>query len=282
LLQKTVIARNLLILDQLREIDEALENKNIKLILLKGAALIELAPDYAAQRIMDDIDILVRPEYREKLRHVLLSLGYEPARYDPNALFHPGREVPVDLSSDIFYMDETQFGHFWDNAKTFRSSFKNIFIPELAELLVYIFVHCAVHHAERTELWEKDFALARGPLSGRIDWDDFHKKVDDYGMKEAWDIFCGGRPSTLRGMFYNLLLTSSIQSKGFIAIFLYSAPHKRRAFVLNELFPSAGFLKDRYGLKNRVEIFVFRIFRPVIIFWELAIFFSRFLRRLLP
>ena len=276
---KTIIARNLLILGQLRDIDEAAARINLELILLKGAALIELEPDYAARRVMDDADLLVRPRDRKKLKLMLGSLGYQPAPHDPNALFHPQKEAPIDISSEIFYTDKAQFERLWENSKAAASSFTSIFMLEPEELLVHLFAHAAVHHAEITQHWRSDIQLAES-LSGRIKWDKFHEKIIEYGLKEAWDVFNGQLPSTLRGMFYKLLLSRAVPAKGFIAIFLYSRSWKKALFVAEELFPSSEFLKDRYGLRNRLEIFVFRVLRPLIILWEALVLFSRFLSRL--
>ncbi|MDI6642109.1 MAG: nucleotidyltransferase family protein, partial [Elusimicrobiota bacterium] len=80
-----ILARNILVLEQLEEIVTAFYTEKIIFVLLKGIALINFFPEYIMSRTMEDIDLLIYPGQIEKAKQVLYQLKYQKSKLDPYA-----------------------------------------------------------------------------------------------------------------------------------------------------------------------------------------------------
>jgi hypothetical protein len=68
--------RNMLLYQELKKILNALQERGVKVIVLKGAALAEIVYPKRALRPMSDIDLLVRKEDVSTVEDKLVEMGY--------------------------------------------------------------------------------------------------------------------------------------------------------------------------------------------------------------
>lgn len=81
------LQRNDRLVAQLTEIIEAINNRGITAVLLKGAALLATAaPEQRGSKLMSDLDIMVSPQEVEETMNGLLSLGYSVDFETPPAM----------------------------------------------------------------------------------------------------------------------------------------------------------------------------------------------------
>jgi hypothetical protein len=72
-----IAALNLIYIKALEQVEDALKNEGIKVLVLKGASLLDIFYPGIGMRPMDDIDLLVRPQNLERFSHTLSLLGYQ-------------------------------------------------------------------------------------------------------------------------------------------------------------------------------------------------------------
>jgi len=87
------------ILRTLAELGQNLENYGIKIIVLKGAALLNHIYLDIGLRPMEDLDLMVRPQDLQDIKAILKAKGFRADRFYPNT-FKRGI-IHIDLHSDL-------------------------------------------------------------------------------------------------------------------------------------------------------------------------------------
>ncbi len=155
--------KNALLLDELSRIIPALASKNIKIMVLKGMALIDMVYRDPALRQMRDIDVLIREKDFEEIRRQLLGLGYNTTAELPNM-------SGVELVEYSHFFDQIKFkkisgalidSHFrllnmglpqkdesmiWDRAVATNIAGVNVLIPSPEDMLLHLCFHTSQHH----------------------------------------------------------------------------------------------------------------------------------------
>ena len=280
-MDKNILARNLLILNQLENISSELLKRSLHVCVLKGAALMLAFPDYAKERLMEDIDMLVRPSELSEVRKLFLSMNYTPVNGDPCAMKNPSAIAPVDIIDNIWYLDADENKQLFDEAKAFRLAkpFSAFFHLKLEDFYIHVLAHGALHHAEDNIVWKKDLSLIWEKWGKTIRFAEIEAKLKQYGFQRAVDTYMS--PDLAEDSFYRRLLNSENNPyKGHIARFIFLPSKKKVRYLYSSLFPAKDFLKNRYNLKNGTEVFYYRLLRPFLFFSNLAGFALRtFLQR---
>ncbi len=201
-MDRNILARNILILNQLEEIASAFSKNNISAVLLKGAALIVSFPAYSGIRNMEDIDMLVRPNDITAAKDTLSSMGYTPAPEDPCGMINPTKPAPVDLSDNMWYLDRKE------NETLFNESLQFIFDGfsgrlsrlKAEDFYIHVLAHGAIHHAEADPKWKEDLLLIRENWGKSINWREVENKLKLYGFQKAAAIYLS--PASGKGSFY--------------------------------------------------------------------------------
>jgi len=94
--ETSLINRHLL--QEMTDLEKALEKRDIQVIVLKGAALLNTVYRDVALRPMEDIDLMVRPEHLEELKAVFAGMGFTPDKLYPYT-FKRGI-ITLDLHND--------------------------------------------------------------------------------------------------------------------------------------------------------------------------------------
>lgn len=143
-------ARNMFVGAALMRATEALAGAHVPVILLKGAALVEMAYPDPAVREMLDLDLLVPPERIATATSVLDELGYRSSGDTvEDALAHhdaplvgADQLVAIELHRHITLLDEgRQFdiGETWERAQPAPRA--GHFLPSPEDLLIHVCVH---------------------------------------------------------------------------------------------------------------------------------------------
>ncbi|OIO74709.1 MAG: hypothetical protein AUJ85_04940 [Elusimicrobia bacterium CG1_02_37_114] len=219
--EKNIIARNILILEQLKEVIKAFGKQNIDVILLKGVSMLTLFPEYIREREMEDIDLLVRKSDIIRAKDTLISLGYEHVPDDPWA-FTPvcpnsdnprgqastaSGKVDIDLCCDLWYLDSKENIQLWHNAIPVNiDSLSNAYILSPIDMFVHISAHCAVHHCEKYmdsagNKWERDLKLILEKY--KLSPDTIKKELKKNGLLKPYEIYMSRPVKTGRYIFDN-------------------------------------------------------------------------------
>lgn len=232
-MKSSVLARNILIHDQIKKIAEVCEKNNIKLVLLKGAALVELFPEYSFEREMEDIDVLVEKKDLKKFVDILKGLGYKHYPEDPNVLYNEEVDIKIDITTRLWYYSLKE------NKKLCNNLIKitNFYILPPKELLKHIVFHSYLEHNFVEEKWTKDVLLLKEKFAVDVNEEELIPK------------------------FVLKLLNKKSYYKGHLIQFLYLPWYRKINFLFTKLFPNKNFMFHRYGFKNVLLLPFFYIYR---------------------
>jgi hypothetical protein len=273
-MEKLRIARNLLILAQLEETAHLFSRQAIPVVVLKGAALIQLHPSYCAERTMEDIDLLVRPGDLEKARRLLLFHGYTPARDDPAAYQHGTQPASIDLVTGFWYLSRRQNEKLWqENTLVPLAGVPGLYCLRYDDFYVHILAHAAIHHARKHMTCKRDLEVLREVAGDGFDERSIEQKLCAYGLRDAVQYYLHGKVRlTPVMMIYRWLLHREHPEGGHIARFLFLKFSRKFTYLAEILFPSRDFIRDRYGLTSSGQLLFFRVFRPFLLFAKLCTF----------
>jgi hypothetical protein len=278
--------RNLVLLRELGSVLAALAAARIPVIVLKGAALIELVYRHVALRPMCDADLLVRQDDLPAAQRVIEALGYAIARAEthPGVLAEYENEIvyfrtgslsaPIDLHWSLFdspyYQRRVAMDWFWESAESSSIGGVPALVLGPEALLVHLCGHLALHHAALGLLWWNDIAEVLTQYGQRIDWTRFVSTVEQLGVllpvrtvltrsaeewhaplpePAVWAMACGRVSPDERRAFDRVSAGEQPVARRFWAD-LASMPEwrQRLRFARTNLFPSAEYMRRRYRI----------------------------------
>lgn len=269
-MNRSILARNLLLNNELSTISQAFNASNIPLILLKGIALTHLFPEYSKERLMDDIDLLIQPKHIKDVRKILNSLKYKSIHDDPGKYYNTEKGIYLDIADNIWYLNKNENTKIWDNSRNYSIYSKhNCLTYHLPpdEFYIHVLAHAAIHHGTKHDIWLKDLELLREKWEKDIDWHEVDNKLAHYGLFEVADIYLNNSKSkSVKALVYKKILERNIPRKGHLLRFLFLPLKKKLSYLTNTMFPSDDFLKHRYGLNT----YIYRFLRPILLVFKLC------------
>jgi hypothetical protein len=193
-------AGHLILSHELGRLLEAFDREKVPVIPLKGPALGETLYAHPALRPCSDLDLLVRRESVRQVDDLLQRLGYRrladahtfqfDLTYDRATLYEGLSGIHVDLhwgllSDPRYSWDEREGLTVWDRAVPIRVAGQDALglCPE--DLLLYLAVHLAVHHALAGLLWYWDLALILDRWGGTLDWEVLIVRASRWRVRAA-------------------------------------------------------------------------------------------------
>lgn len=183
-MDKSVAAREIMLLGALGELRAAAAKAGIETVPLKGAALLELGIYQPGERGMSDVDLLVRPRDLAGLEKTLAGLGYKPMANSADAWYKPGfGSAPpaiIDVHTGLWHIKNTDELFNWGLEAGPGSLELN-----LADLFLHAAAHPLLHHGELTPRALQDCAriAARAPGDGGKFWNAVARKAGIYGLR---------------------------------------------------------------------------------------------------
>jgi len=173
---------------RLRESLHALGRAQVRVMLLKGAALAHSAYDGVRQRPMSDIDVLVDPKTARTARRVMLDAGwreitggipdaaYERHHHLPPLLDTRSRELQLEIHTALFPEGQPfafDAPDLWQRAQSLGGGFPHAFVPDLAHSLLHACLHFLWSHQGRFGVWRTIRDINAISRSKPVDWRAF-------------------------------------------------------------------------------------------------------------
>lgn len=189
--------RTFLLDEELARIGTSLAADGIPMMMLKGLATARLLYGSAAERTVNDMDLLVPQADVGRALKLLRGLGYQQQgltvvgawqrRYHCEvALVGAQRllvEVHWSLVESPYHIDRIDMATVWRGRKP-AAHLPNAWTPDPATLLVHSAAHLALHHSRQLRLvWLVDLdRLARLP---QMDWDEVLNRAQQWRLELA-------------------------------------------------------------------------------------------------
>lgn len=245
-MSKNILARNIIIHNYIEQISNECSKQGIRFILLKGAALIELFPEYSFEREMEDIDVLVEEKFYNKFIDILQKLGFKQSQTDPNVMYF--NDIKIDVTTKLWYLNKKE------NTKVIKSAIKlkdNIYVLSPLEMLRNILYHAYIEHNYLDSKWEKDIEILKKYY--RLEFSFKFPKIVDFFLK------------------------LNIYHKGHIVKFLFLPWHKRLCHFFYYIFPSTEFMLKRYNVRFASFLPFFYLYRVLDLYIKFFNLFTNFL-----
>ena len=196
---------HLLGVEQLRVILSAFEREGLPAIPLKGPVLGEALYRDPALRPFTDLDLLIHRADLPRALQLLSSLGYRhlaagrplefELAYAGAACFVSTSREPAELPLDLHWELLTHPGvaparvvdsrEFWDRGVKVEGWSRPTLTLCPEDLLIYLALHWAVHHAFAGLIWKLDLALLLRRHGGTLDWDAIAERAHRWRVRGA-------------------------------------------------------------------------------------------------
>jgi hypothetical protein len=159
-----IAARNIYLMDQLKQVVAAFEQAGLSLLPVQGASLVETVYPSLGTRPMNDIDLLVKKEEWSETRQLLQRLGFSQLRYFPDLFSRNG--VVLDIHFDWGGFDRIRSRRYalrMENEKLWAEAVPSSDSPggktlSDGDTLLYLAAHLQKHSFSRL-IWFLDLAL---------------------------------------------------------------------------------------------------------------------------
>ncbi len=185
----------------LGELGETLERQGFKIIILKGASLLNYVYQDIALRPMEDIDIMVQPKNLQALKKILKEKGFNPDSVYPDTfkkgILHIDLHIDLLSSHRIKSRKETMNIHFddiWGKAVRMEQYGACIYRLSVYDNILSLLSHL-LKHGYRRLIWFLDIKEII-EHEGEVDW---QKMIKHFRNADAE-----------RLMLYYLILAKSI------------------------------------------------------------------------
>lgn len=256
-------ARNILILEQAKEVAFLLNHEGIKPMFLKGlASVLSLYSNSIefGMRPISDIDILVRKSEVNKVFNALISKGYVLSNCgDLVFIKAKGYVVPVDVHDFLWYAnggEEEIFSRAVEN----ELDGAKFYLPSLSDLFVSTLAHYSIQSCLSHKAGIFDILIL---LQEKLDWNFIIKLIRNYKIE-------GGARFTLEEIKnkFNVYIPDFVfeylGDSNFIkkALFIYvqrkDVSEKMRFLLdfrlLGSHFPSANYLRFHQSWRGKTPI----------------------------
>ena len=247
----------------------AFDENEIDYMLLKGSNLRSLYPR-PELRYMGDADVLIKTDQYDRIKPIMLSLGFAEGVESDHELVWRGGGLMVELHKRLipsynkdFY---AYFGEGWQNA---RLDAGTRYTMSAEDEMIYLFTHFAKHYRDGGVgcRYVADLYLYReahpeldgeyiASVLGRIYLDRFYENV--MRTVDAW--FCGGDEDEATEIITEFIFASgswgSVDSK-LIAREVKELKHSpkmmssKMSYIVRMLFPSVAALSPKYTVLKK-------------------------------
>ena len=294
---RTTSSLNIIKISEMEKLGKKLRHEEIEVMTLKGASLLDhIYPDIG-MRPMGDIDIMVRPEKREKLESVLSGLGYKRDRFIPH-IFKKD-PVMIDLHIHALNIDRIagRAGLFpcgmapiWNNSVSLTEGVRWLRRPDDVDNILLLSLHMMKHSFSRL-IWLVDIYKILKNRNPDF-WARLSERADQLAQMRSlrytlyllngffqFDPPAGsgleksaeGLSRFERGVLWMKINGQDINRMGPILSFLCIQGHARRMnYLLETIFPGKEVVEQEfraYGGK-RIIFYMTRIFEAMILLFR--------------
>jgi len=184
------LANNMSLLHLLQMVLERLRRKNIPVILLRGAALLDTVYGNPGLRPMDDIDLLVRDRDLRAVRESLIDLGFLSTKNYPN-VFGRGRAA-LDIHTDIAnfsrirarkYAVGIKNDEIWTDAIPINPPENSVLILSPYDTIITLSVHM-LKHSYNGLIWFVDVNEIIEKYRDNLDWSQLLSRAEEFNVQK--------------------------------------------------------------------------------------------------
>jgi hypothetical protein len=191
------IANNMYLYEELSRIIKHFNDKGIKIIVLKGAALAKAIYKDIGLRSMMDIDLLVKKEDLPYAKEIISDLNYIPKmlilseewykknHYHLPTYIHREKSLLVEIHWDITKKPfDINMEKWFERAAYEKFNGCKVLIPSPEDMIIHLCLHLYNHgYDSRTILRDLcDISETLKNYSGKIDWLLFQNEINGYGI----------------------------------------------------------------------------------------------------
>ncbi len=271
---------------------DLLSEARLPAIVLKGAALGDTLYGNAALRPMTDLDLLLHREDVPAAQQALEARGYHRSAVEARPGLTLAFENEIVLRSagtpalavelhwrlldSPFYQERVDEGWFWETARPAEVAGTQALVLGLEAAFLHLSAHYVLHHQGRGDRWIHDIALLTARRGTAIDWDgllaraasfdlvtsvqtvlhqlvsDWQAAIPDHVMDAADRLPI----SAAERQVVDWLLSAQrpVVQRFWADLASIGDRRQRWTYLLANLFPSAAYMQDRYGLPGRALI----------------------------
>jgi putative nucleotidyltransferase-like protein len=284
-------AGQLLLGAELGRLLKVFKREAIAVMPLKGPALAERFYRHPTLRPCTDLDLLIRPDSVLQVDELLRLLGFRrfddahtfafDVAYDRAVVYETTAGVRVDLhwgllSDPRYAWNESEADGIWQRAMPTRVGGEEALTLCPEDLLLYLTVHVAVHHALVGLLWLYDLYLLLEREAETLDWTALEQRAGRwrvrsalyFGLREVQQVFgtqvpapvmAALRPAGPRAHVVARLLRSRAPAQRhalehLIAVLLVDRGLDVARTLGGVLVPSPAWVQARYGSVARSRL----------------------------
>jgi hypothetical protein len=294
---------NLYLFGELRRVLAAFRQADVPVLVLKGGALIPLVYGNPALRPLRDLDLLVPGSAAPRAMALLPGLGFAPhavetqtgtaQAFESQAMYWKTRpqlcqvEVHWTLIDSPLYPASRTDEWWWQTAIPIGDFGAQALGPEAQTL--HLCAHLLMHHRGADLLWFNDLALLLRRFQEDLDWELLLRQAQAPGFTLAAQTLLPALAQDWAAPVPDVVLTrlrampvspaearlahwraapARPPAQRFWADFwLLPGWRKQLAFALASLFPSRAYMRHRYGVRHRLLLPAYYLYR-----WALGIY----------
>ncbi|MDB9823271.1 nucleotidyltransferase family protein [Deltaproteobacteria bacterium] len=285
-------AFNLMRITLLERLEEVLDDKNIEVMTLKGASLLDSVYSGAGMRPMDDLDLMVRAEDRKRLADLLLYLGFKRDPILPH--FFIKDAVGIDLHVHALNIDRINsraelfplgMKPIWENSVPWKKGFRWLRSPDSVDNIFLLSQHLMKHSFSRLiwlmdllqlarsgddKFWARVYQRARYLKQKRLLTYTLYllNKLFFYRPPMGIDFDDSIKKLTRieKGLLETRIRGESLDPMGpLLALFCIHGTIKRAAFLLESLFPHREVIEREFPQSGgrRISFYLGRILQSL-------------------
>jgi len=283
--------------EKLRAVLSPMRKAGIDCILLKGADLIPRLYGVLGVRPLGDADLLVHEADLPALDQVLTRLGYRPQIDGNPAYVDPEHILALDIITSVWYVEDQTL--LWQ--RSVPRDLQDVQVKGLgaSDLLIYLTAYNVIHRGYLSASFARDIAFLVEKEA--IDWDFVVEEVCRCRLKIPMyhglsfvvtryprvpisdSVLRRFAPSTVIERFWHLVFEKLVTDKqvgglGHLLLFLTRPGSKKWRWLQDAFFPSAAFLKCRYGNRWEAHALWTRLSRPFYLLSQAGRLFLRIVR----
>jgi hypothetical protein len=288
----SAVGYNLLLYDELESVLGRLSERGIDTIALKGIVFAQTIYQDISERVLSDIDLLVKLPDFEGAKAVLLSLGYEHFPYSATTFIRPGSvPVAVDLHVGLKHLEHISMERVWAEAIPVCLGRACSKMLSHEDTLIYCISHAVLSHGYFEAKWSRDIDLFVRHYAEVIRWDlviarakenglhipvyhalrmhrrVFKTPVPDDALKELSPSGAEWLPS--------LIFERIVEQKRALPGMEYVLPvivkpgiAGRLGVILRALFPSRQVMARKYHIRHEGLVYFFYLYRMAALLWR--------------
>jgi len=185
---KSNLHANLKLLNVFEELLERFVKEQITIILLQGAALLEMIYQDLGVRTLGDIDILVKEKDMLRLETLLRRIGFVNIKHYPS-LF-TSSDILLDIHADIANLSRISSRRYavtipqealWQASQALKSSNPLIRLLSIEDMILALCAHLQKHSYNRL-IWFVDINEVLRAYKKDIDWEQFIARAHQFNL----------------------------------------------------------------------------------------------------